>query len=1097
MSGTDDGERAARRPWPLLDRDREFAEANRALQDPRYTGVLVTGPFGTGRSRLARECWQEAGRRGHPLLRVSATPAASSVPLGALAPVLRRAPDGTHRLVWGTPGGTEGAYTPVDASRRPAVDGNGLYVPRRPAEGGHGPPDGPHRPAEGGHGSAAGPHRPAEGHDGPADGSHHPLDGARARPHAERDTRRPRPVLFLDDAHHLDDASARMLAALMSSGRVSVVATTDPDTSLPWRDHARVPLFAVQLRTLSLPVFERLLRCALGGPVERRTVRLLFQAVGGRPRELEEILDDALSRGVLVLERTMWRLAGPLTVTPRLRALVESQARRLHPAHVRYLERVAVCGRLVLDEERRPDAERLARAGWVRLVTDGPHTHVEPCGSLHREVLRASLPSQRIRRVLREEVEAARHRGPDPALLLDVVRRRLDAGEPLAPDDLERAVTLARHAPDHPTALRLARELLRLRSHPHAPDAPGSHPHPLLTVAEQLWETGRPQEADAALRRALADSTRPLDRAAAAVLRAHHLAFWELRGEEALSVLAEARHAYADRRHAPGTHAPGTHAPGTHAPAGHAHAEGPHADAGHVHAEGPHADAGHAHDDGPRPGAGHAHDDGPRPGAGHAHAARPHAQGTHAADAGHAQADRPRHAHAEGPHADAGHAHADRPLADGPATAILDAGEAALWSLLGDLHDARRPGATCAPTAAGTCPEPARAPQIHALVESGRTGEAADLARRTRTARPASGAVTLAHPALLIGAEAYALAESGALAAAGELAEHGYDLAVDAGSARTQVWLAANLGWIHYLRGRLDDSHVWYAGALTHARETGLRAGAWAAMCGLSLVAAVRADVGDAEHWLDRARALGSGGCRRAEADLAEVWLAASTGRIVEARDRLRRAVEDADGRGMRTTQSHLWCDIARLGGAGEAVAPLSRIAASSDSALVAARAEFARTTASGDPGAMETCAARLERLGAELLAAEAWNAAATARTRTRARYAVREHAAHEARRQVTRLTGPDAPARTFGLVAPEARCVLTGRELQVALAVASGLPREETARRLSLADRTVVNHLQSVRSKLGVRDIGGIRSALHPLGARGVPGDPLGGAGG
>ena len=83
---------------------------------------------------------------------------------------------------------------------------------------------------------------------------------------------------------------------------------------------------------------------------------------------------------------------------------------------------------------------------------------------------------------------------------------------------------------------------------------------------------------------------------------------------------------------------------------------------------------------------------------------------------------------------------------------------------------------------------------------------------------------------------------------------------------------------------------------------------------------------------------------------------------------------------------------------------------------------------------------------------------------------------------------GPAPGARTPGLVPPSVRCRLTARELEVALAAASGLSSKEIAARLSLAVRTVGNHLQRIYTKLEVSDrtaLGGVihGSAAGPVG--------------
>ncbi|MGX1976129.1 LuxR C-terminal-related transcriptional regulator [Streptomyces kronopolitis] len=859
-----------RRSWPLLGRDAELAEAGRAIDDPRRGGVWVTGPSGTGRSRLAQECWERAGRRGHPRLRVTATAAARSVPLGALAPLLRRGPDGT-----------------------PALD----------------------------------------------------TDAAPGRR---------RPVLLLDDAHHLDGASARLLASWLQGRRIALVATADAaDAAAPWPEHA---LHAVRLGALPQAVVGELLERVLDGAVERRTVRVLHETSGGRPRDLRELVDDAVRRRTLVPEGPLWRLVGPLTAPPRLLALIESRLRRLDPPHSAFLQRLAVCGRLALGSAERASAEVLADEGWLRFVAEGPRQCAEPAGPLYRQVLRAGLPAQRIRRILRDQAARSRALDPGPAGLLRSVCWRLEAADAVDPGELEQAVALARRAQDHAVTLRLARELAQVR--PHA--------RTLLLLAEELYEGGHPREAERTVRRALEEATEDDDRLFAVALHVQSLAFGLLRVDEALDVNSAALRAFA------------------------------------------------------------------------------------------------------------GH----------PEVAVLRANEAALWSLLGDVRQAGRALREVA-AAPGT---PAAAlvavPRVYCLTEAGRTGDAVRAARKGQARRRAeAGADTMAHPTLLLGAEARALAESGALAAAEELARQGYDRAVDAGAGRAQTWLSEHLGWICYLGGRLGESRVWYSSVLAHAREVGLRSGEWVGLCGQALTAAVCGEVDRAELWWEQARSLRPGRWWRPEAALVSAWLAAATGRASRARDELAAAAAEASRRGLRTAASHLWCDAARLGAAQQAVAPLTELADGSDSALAAARADLARALATGRTGPLERSAGRLASLGAGLLAAEAWNAAATVHTRAGAGVPART-----ARERALALVGPGG-ARTPGLVPPAVRCQLTARELDVALAAASGLSSEEIARRLSLAVRTVVNHVQRICAKLEINDRRMLPTAVHRL-----PGEPAAG---
>ncbi|WP_329129503.1 LuxR C-terminal-related transcriptional regulator [Streptomyces caniferus] len=850
-------------PWPLLGREAELAEAARALRDPLGSGVLVAGASGTGRSRLAHECWRQAGRRGHPELRVTATPAARSVPLGALAHLLRP--------------GTDGAP-------------------------------------------------PALGATGQAPGR--------------------RPVLLLDDAHHLDPDSIGLLTSWLRTRRVALIATADTHRPPGWPD---LPLHRVLLRALPQKVVADLVERTLDGAVEHKTVRMLHQASGGRPRDLRELVDGAVRQRTLVPEDGLWRLVGPLSPTPRLRALIEARLRHLDPQHRRLLERLAVCGRLPLDPPDRAAARSLAAEGWLCTVEEGPHTCAELAGPLYGYVLRETLPVQRSRRILRDQARRAGDQDTGPAGLLRSVRWRLDAADGVDPDEVERAVVLARRAQDHGVALRLARELARLRPRPRS----------LLLLAEELYEGGEQQEAERTVRRALDESTRDDERLAAVVLHTQSLAFGLLRLDEAFALNATARQTYAG--------------------------------------------------------------------------------------------------------------HPDEP--------VLGAHESALWSLVGDVRQAERAWREVAPEPGSRADVVAAVPRVYCLAESGRTGDAVRAARRSRAARrPCAAADTMVHPALLVGAEARALAEAGSLATAEELARQGYDLAVDAGAGSAQTWLAEHLGWICYLRGRLHESRIWYASTLAHAREVGLRSGEWVGWCGQALAAAVCGDVDRAAQCWEEARSLRPGHWWRPEAAMVTAWLTAATGRLVRARGVALDAAAAAGRRGLRTAQSHLLCDAARLGAAAEAERPLRELAAGSDSALVAARAGLAQGLASDRPDRLERSARQLASLGAGLLAAESWTAAATAHARADAGGSAQAAQAH-----ALAVLGSDSGACTPGLVPSSVRSRLTARELEVALAAASGLGNKEIAGHLSIAVRTVGNHLQRVYSKLEIAHRTALRTALRP----------------
>jgi len=129
-----------------------------------------------------------------------------------------------------------------------------------------------------------------------------------------------------------------------------------------------------------------------------------------------------------------------------------------------------------------------------------------------------------------------------------------------------------------------------------------------------------------------------------------------------------------------------------------------------------------------------------------------------------------------------------------------------------------------------------------------------------------------------------------------------------------------------------------------------------------------------------------------------------------------------------------------------------------------------------GDIDALLGVAEQFVPLGADLLAAEAYAAAATLATR-------RGNA-----REAARATGAGRPIalRLAGIRTPdllplthEVATALTRREREIAMLAATGTTSQAIAAALVLSVRTVDNHLQRVYRKLGVRDRHSLRRAM------------------
>ncbi len=344
-----------------------------------------------------------------------------------------------------------------------------------------------------------------------------------------------RVCLLVDDAHHLDEASAGLVHQLHVTG-VPVLATLrtglvapEPITALWKADGGR----RISLAPLPPADVAILLERVLGGQVDTGTARELARRSAGNPLLLRELVRAALAADVLADRHGVWRLGAELPFGDRLADLVPARLESLTDAQRRAVELLALAEPLepMLLGGRRADAivESLEDQGLVSVDLSVPGRRLVRFNHpLFAEAVRARLTaSRRVRRYgeladataagsgaevgeLRRglwELEAARAQ-PVEALL-----RLSGLAGPLAPNLAERFARAAVTAGGGvPAALHLAAVLAH--SHRHA-------------EAEQvLAELGTPAD--------------PAERVAVLATRAMSLSFAPHQPARALALLDEA-----------------------------------------------------------------------------------------------------------------------------------------------------------------------------------------------------------------------------------------------------------------------------------------------------------------------------------------------------------------------------------------------------------------------------------------------------------------------------------------------------------------------------------------------------------------------------
>jgi len=361
-----------------------------------------------------------------------------------------------------------------------------------------------------------------------------------------------------------------------------------------------------------------------------------------------------------------------------------------------------------------------------------------------------------------------------------------------------------------------------------------------------------------------------------------------------------------------------------------------------------------------------------------------------------------------------------------------------------------------------------------ALAVTGRTADAVRAAEAGYEDHVALGEeLAIAHPAMHLVNQVFALAEAGRLAEAEQLGGAGAEIVATDRVPVAQIFFAANRGRVATLQGRLATARRYYAEAAGLAEVSHFAGPRRLALSGLALACAMLGDAQAAAAALAERASGPAFGFRGPEQQLADAWAALAARRPAEAAEQFKDAAGRAAATGHLTTESWLLHDMMRTGGQ-DASSRLAELARLSDSPLVSARARHAAAVRASDGEALAGAASDFEVMGALLLAAEAWSGAAESFRR-----AGDGRAATAALRRSGALAAECEGAATPALFHENPAVPLSGREREIVLLAADGLASKEIADRLFLSVRTVNNHLQRAYAKLGISSRAGLAEAI------------------
>jgi ATP/maltotriose-dependent transcriptional regulator MalT len=465
--------------WPFVGRTSLLDDIEAALGTDRTVAVLLYGPSGVGKTRLAEECIDRAAAAGRSVARVTANQALAQIPLGALVALLTS----------GEAASAAGAADPA------AITGDFVTL------------------------------------------------FGYARRVVTTLGRGRRLVLFIDDLPALDPLSVALVGQLVEVGAVALVATVRDGEAVPdaflrlWSGDRAL---RVDVPLLRRGECHALLTEVLGATVSARCVADLYRASGGNVLHLRELVLGAQMDGSLAPVHGVWRLVRPPTGTVALRDLLASRLRVVtDPAGRAVLERLALCRSLAVDEfptdADRDALARLDETGLVRLAKVGERLFAELSHAQYAQVVRAGLSQLRAAALLLEQAALVERRPGGGVDALRVATWRLEATGTADPELLLRAARLARMAHDFPAVQRLGGAAAG------AAETLTGGAELLLLLGEALGELGHPDEALATLARAAKLPAPAPVAAQLAILRAMILTHHLERPDEALAVLRTAR----------------------------------------------------------------------------------------------------------------------------------------------------------------------------------------------------------------------------------------------------------------------------------------------------------------------------------------------------------------------------------------------------------------------------------------------------------------------------------------------------------------------------------------------------------------------------
>ncbi|WP_306911543.1 LuxR family transcriptional regulator [Arthrobacter sp. B3I9] len=276
-----------------------------------------------------------------------------------------------------------------------------------------------------------------------------------------------RVILFVDNAHDLDELSSMMVAQLGAGSHVTLLAAcvdlphVGGDIMGLWKDDL--------LRRMDLSPFDfnevaASLGNEYGGQFSHAAARALWSASGGNALFLHSLAREQIKLGTIIRQDGVWVLGNsPIALTGEIRDVVKARLNRLSPGQRDVFELLALAGAVPLQTLMKiadpQDMDALQERAMIHVSHEHPPM-VSVANRLSAGIVASVVPpgrSAELRRRLTAVLQDSEQ--PDAGGGSAGVAWALDCGEQVGPEQALAAARMANNSSDPVAALRFLNEM--------------------------------------------------------------------------------------------------------------------------------------------------------------------------------------------------------------------------------------------------------------------------------------------------------------------------------------------------------------------------------------------------------------------------------------------------------------------------------------------------------------------------------------------------------------------------------------------------------------------------------------------------------------